>query len=91
MYLISKRQKMKIFFLTIGSLVIMICFSGCLTNPEISKQFTSSSIGCETQDISIFNETAALNGMHAWTAECKGKQYLCTYHETAGARCTEKR
>lgn len=82
---------MKAFSTTIGLLIIMIGFSGCLTNPEISKQFTSSNIGCETRDINIINETADFNGMHTWTAECKGKEYICTYHTTAGSKCTEKK
>lgn len=70
-------------------LAVGVLLTGCIKNPEISKQFTSSNIGCETKDIQIFNETADFNGMHTWTAECKGKRYLCTYHSTAGSKCKE--
>ncbi len=63
--------------------------SGCITNPKLSKQFTSSNIGCEVKDIEIYNETAEFNGMHTWTAVCKGKKYLCTYQSTAGSKCKE--
>jgi hypothetical protein len=75
------------------SLVVLISiglvFSGCITNANISKQFTSSNTGCFKKDIQILNETAEFNGMHTWTAKCKGKTYLCTYHSTAGSKCME--
>ncbi len=69
--------------------MMMMVMSGCIKNPKMSKQFTSSTTGCSQKDILIQNETAEFNGMHTWTAKCKGKSYLCTYHSTHGAKCTE--
>lgn len=78
---------MKIHF--IFAAIVAITFSGCVTNPKISKQFTSGETGCLEKDITITNETASANGMHNWVAECKGKKYVCTYHYGDGAKCTE--
>ncbi len=71
------------------AVIIGIGLSGCIKNAKISKQFTSSNIGCETKDIEIFDETAGFNGMHTWTAKCKGRTYICTYHSSAGSKCKE--
>jgi len=30
-----------------------------------------------------------MGSMHAWEAECGGKHFVCSYHETAGVNCTE--
>jgi hypothetical protein len=27
--------------------------------------------------------------MHAWEAECRGKHFVCSYHESSGVHCTE--
>lgn len=69
--------------------VVSLLTTGCVTNPEISKQFTSGQTGCLEKDITITNETASANGMHNWVAECKGKKYVCSYHYGDGAKCTE--
>ncbi len=70
--------------------VCILIFSGCITNANISKQFTSAQIGCDMNNIEIINEKAGMNGMHTWIAKCKGKKYFCTYHYGDGAKCTEE-
>ena len=79
---------MKIHF-TIAA-IVAITFTGCIKNPKISKQFTSGQTGCIEKDIVITNETASMNGMHTWEAQCNGKNYLCAYHYGDGAKCAEK-
>lgn len=74
---------------SILTLMIFSTFTGCMTNENISKDFTASSIGCNPSNIQILNEKASLNGMHTWTAMCKGKEYFCTYHVGDGAKCSE--
>ena len=74
---------------SILTFMIFSIFTGCMTNENISKDFTASSIGCNPSNIQILNEKASLNGMHTWTAMCKGKEYFCTYHVGDGAKCSE--
>jgi hypothetical protein len=63
---------------------------GC-TNARISQGFTSGAVGCPKDEIMIYNETATgpMGGMHAWEAECRGKHFVCSYHETSGVNCSE--
>ena len=30
-----------------------------------------------------------MGSMHAWEAECRGKHFVCSYHETSGVNCSE--
>jgi hypothetical protein len=87
---IEKREEMKK-YLKSGSFIgiLMLLLTGCMTNENISKDFTASSIGCNPSNIQILNEKASLNGMHTWTAMCKGKEYFCTYHVGDGSKCSE--
>ena len=64
--------------------------AGC-TNARISKGFTSGAVGCPGDEITIYNETASgpMGSMHAWEAECRGKHFVCSYHETSGVHCSE--
>ncbi|RYD15768.1 MAG: hypothetical protein EOP90_07425 [Lysobacteraceae bacterium] len=64
--------------------------AGC-TNARISQGFTSGAVGCPRGEITIYNETASgpMGSMHAWEAECRGKHFVCSYHETSGVRCSE--
>ena len=72
------------------AIVLAFSFSGCMTNEHLSQQFTSSQIGCNAEDIQIIDERAAMfTGMHTWNAKCNGKEYICTYQQTAGAKCVE--
>ncbi|MCT7586968.1 hypothetical protein [Aliarcobacter butzleri] len=80
------KNKIKI---SIVGLVSVLCFNGCLTNENISKDFTAGSIGCKPEKISIVNEKATMSGMHTWTAYCNNKEYFCTYHYGDGAKCSE--
>ncbi|MDK2063055.1 hypothetical protein [Aliarcobacter butzleri] len=80
------KNKIKI---SIVGLVSVLCFTGCLTNENISKDFTAGSIGCKPEKISIVNEKATMSGMHTWTAYCNNKEYFCTYHYGDGAKCSE--
>jgi hypothetical protein len=63
---------------------------GC-TNARISQGFTSGAVGCPKDEITIYNETATgpMGSMHAWEAECRGKHFICSYHETSGVNCRE--
>jgi hypothetical protein len=64
---------------------------GACTNARISRSFTSGAVGCPSDEITIYNETATgpMGSMHAWEAECRGKHFVCSYHETSGVHCTE--
>lgn len=64
--------------------------AGC-TNARISQGFTSGAVGCPRDEITIYNETASgpMGSMHAWEAECRGKHFVCSYHETSGVNCSE--
>ncbi|WP_395684453.1 hypothetical protein [Dokdonella sp.] len=73
-----------------GLLAAVTLVAGC-TNARISRGFTSGAIGCTSDEITIYNETATgpMGSMHAWEAECRGKHFVCSYHETSGVHCTE--
>jgi hypothetical protein len=72
-------------------LLFLTLISGCaVTNPEISKNLTSGVIGCPPNEITISNETASMESNHNWTAECKGKIFICSYHPTSGVDCTKQ-
>lgn len=71
--------------------VLLAAISASCTNARISQGFTSGAVGCPRDEITIYNETASgpMGSMHAWEAECRGKHFVCSYHETAGVNCTE--
>ncbi len=74
----------------VGLLAVVVIAASC-TNARISRGFTSGAIGCTSDEITIYNETATgpMGSMHAWEAECRGKHFVCSYHETSGVHCTE--
>ena len=51
---------------------------GC-TSARISKSLASGAVGCPTKMIEIEDETAGIEGVHNFTAVCKGVKYYCTY------------
>ena len=75
--------------ITIIILATVSLFTMSCTSARISSQFTSGQVGCLPEKITITNETAGLNGMHNWIAECNGKKYVCVYHYGDGAKCSK--
>lgn len=75
--------------ISILGFISLFVFTGCLTNENISRDFTAGSIGCKPQNISIVNEKATMSGMHTWSAFCNNKEYFCTYHFGDGVNCSE--
>jgi Protein of unknown function (DUF1566) len=70
-------------------LVVVMAFVGC-TSARISQNLSSGVIGCKSDEIAIFNETAtAIGSMHNWEALCKGKHFICSYQPTTGVNCKE--
>ncbi len=71
-------------------LAVAVLLGGC-TNTRISRSFSSGQIGCPPDEITITNETATgpMGRLHNWEAECRGKHYICSYEQTAGAHCKE--
>lgn len=80
---------MKKIIYIIGAVAALILLSGCMTNEALSKDFSSSQIGCMQKDITIIDEKASAGGVHTWIAECNGKKHMCSYHTTTGATCKE--
>ena len=80
------KNKIKVSILILFSIFL---FSGCMTNENISKDFTAGSVGCKPEKIQIVNEKATMSGMHTWTAFCNNKEYFCTYHYGDGLKCSE--
>jgi len=71
-------------------LVSTLLFTGCMTNENLSKDFSSGRIGCPTEEITIINEKAStFGGSHTWVAECRGRYYICSYQQTMGTVCKE--
>jgi len=71
------------------SIILLAVFTiicGC-TSTRISKKLSSGVIGCQPDEISIFNETASIDGFHNWEAICNDKNYVCRYHYSAGVNC----
>ena len=75
---------------TIAMLMVGVLVTGC-TNARISRSFSAGQIGCPDSEIAITNETASgpMGRLHNWEAECRGKHFICSYEETAGAHCKE--
>lgn len=73
------------------AIIAIICLglTGCMTNNNISKDFSAGQIGCKPENIQIIDEKATMSGMHTWIAQCKGVEYFCTYHYGDGAKCSE--
>lgn len=82
---------MKKIALVLGlTLSLATLFTGCITNENLSKDFSSGRIGCPTEEITIINEKAStFGGSHTWVAECRGRYYICSYQQTMGTSCTE--
>jgi len=68
----------------------VLLFTGCMTNENLSKNFSSGRIGCPSEEITIINEKATTFGSsHTWVAECRGRYYICDYQPSMGTTCNE--
>ena len=80
------KNKIKVSILILFSIFL---FSGCMTNENISKDFTAGSVGCKPEKTQIVNEKVTMSGMHTRTALCNNKEYFSTYHYVDGVKCSE--
>jgi hypothetical protein len=86
----EEAEKMKFNRGILMLLAIVSCgLGGCLSNPAIYQQIASGYSGCDSKDIQISDVTAELNSTETWIAECDGKRYICSYHSSGGADCSE--
>jgi hypothetical protein len=69
-------------------IVSVTLIAGC-TSARVSKNLASGQIGCPPDQILIENETATFDGSHNFEAVCKGKRFICHYHQTSGVDCKE--
>lgn len=71
------------------SIIVAMC-AGC-TSARISRSLTSGAIGCPQNEIEITNETASgvMGRLHNWEAQCRGKNFVCSYDQTTGVNCKE--
>ncbi len=71
-------------------LFLAVLVAGCaMTNPNISRKLTSGAIGCPADEVAIRGETADIIGNHNWAADCRGKSFVCHFHQSSGVNCKE--
>ncbi len=67
------------------SLGLFVILSACTLSKE---NYTSGLVGCPASEVKVTGETGGWNA-NSWNAECRGKQFNCTYVTGGRVMCSE--